>query len=106
MHPGEAVSPEEFPPFHGNRVDPPIQVEASADGGCAVGHEAVQHGKEVKSPRNCRQRIKSPSEVHVWSLRGNYCQERITDRSGGATFETISTIIAINSSTSLLQGVF
>lgn len=50
VHPGEAVSPEGFPPFHENRVDPPTQVEARTDGGCAVGHKAVQHGKEVKSP--------------------------------------------------------
>jgi hypothetical protein len=35
---------------------------------------------------------------------GNYCHERSTDRWWGAAVETLTTIIAINSSTSILQG--
>ena len=54
--------------------------------------------------RICRQSIKSPSEFHAWSVHGNYCREGTTDRRLSAMVELMTTIIAINGSTSILQG--
>ena len=51
-----------------------------------------------------RQRIKSPSEFHAWSVHGNYCREGIADRRCAAVVEPMSTIITLNGSTSILQG--
>ncbi|MGM0669900.1 MAG: hypothetical protein ACQET1_09275, partial [Gemmatimonadota bacterium] len=46
----------------------------------------------------------TPSELHVWSVHENYCEERIKDRKGGVTVETLFAIVTNNRSTSILQG--